>query len=72
MMTTYCISYGTKDYGDAFVVREFVSLAGRVFPMLGPLVCHETIEEARASVPLGCVRLARHPSDDPVIVEVWL
>lgn len=31
-----------------------------------------TIEAIRAMLPPGLARLDRHPSDDPVIVEVWI
>ena len=34
--------------------------------------CAETLAQARAVVPLGLVRMARHPKDDPRIVEVWI
>jgi hypothetical protein len=34
--------------------------------------CARTLTEARAAVPCGLVRMARHPKDDPCIVEVWI
>jgi hypothetical protein len=33
---------------------------------------HGSLAEARAALPDGLVRLDRHPSDDPCIVETWL
>ena len=31
----------------------------------------DSLAAARAAVPPDCVRLERHPSDEPQIVEVW-
>jgi len=37
-----------------------------------PCFMGATLEAARASIPLGKVRIERDPKDDPVIVETWL
>jgi hypothetical protein len=60
-----------RDYPQGYVVRRSVTTAegtkhdARAFRVA-------SLEAARLVVPAGCVRMERHPDDDPVIVEVWL
>lgn len=63
-----------RDFPDHFVVREHhITAGGRCMPSL---VSHQfdTLEEARdhARQPHGKICIARHPKDDPVIVESWV
>ena len=32
----------------------------------------DTLEEIRAKIPWGLVKIGRYPDDDPVIVECWM
>lgn len=61
------------DIPDAeFVARRYTIEPGRrTLADLEYLVA-ETIDELRAKLPPGLVRLDPMPGDDPVIVEVWL
>ncbi|BDC78315.1 hypothetical protein MRCP2_p0500 (plasmid) [Aquipseudomonas alcaligenes] len=36
------------------------------------LIAAEDLEELRRQLPPGLYRLARHPADDPVLVETWV
>lgn len=59
------------DYPGLYVARH--SAADRDGLHTGPVVAVGTsLEQVRAALPPGLVRLDRHPTDDPVIVEVWL
>ena len=69
-MRLYVITTGTKDYGDAFVVREHEDGEAYVQPVA---VC-ESLEAARGAVEerrASLVRLPRSEFDDQVIVESW-
>jgi len=61
-----------SDYPNKYVVRCLVAVKGEVLADMEPTTVVDTLEAARARVPDGTVMVARHPSDDPVIVEVWL
>lgn len=61
-----------SDYPNQFVVRRWRTRAGVVEQEKSVWCVAASLEAARASIPEGRVRLDRHPSDDPVIVEVWL
>lgn len=63
----YVVYRNPRDFLGWFVVRACYG------PFKEPVGCLcETLEEARASVPYGSVMLARHPDDDPVILETWI
>ncbi len=72
-----------KDYPTEFVAR--MSVTGRLKggiddkldrtvsgPTIGTLIKGKTLNEVREQLPPGLYRLNRDPSDDPVIVEVWI
>ena len=61
-----------SDYPGRFVVRRFVSTAGRVVPDPEPVAVTSTLEIAREVIPIGLVRLSPRPDDDQAISEVWL
>ena len=59
-----------RDFPDHFVMRRgSVDASGIRFQEIGGI--YDTLESARADVPLGLACITRHPSDDPVIVETW-
>jgi hypothetical protein len=69
----YVITYGTRDYGGKYVVRDQAVLPGgeiRIAPH--PRAVCDTLEEARRAVPPGVVRLQAFQDDDPAIVETWI
>lgn len=60
----------TRDYPGRYVARMFVTL-----PESKPtrfVLLHDTLEGLRELLPPGLLRIHRDPSDDPVILEVWL
>ena len=85
MLTIWVIYYGAKNHPPGkWVVRaqdtqaaleSALARPGETEPGIRP---HETfyecdsLEEARAKVPIGLYRMGRQPGDDPVIVECWL
>lgn len=54
------------DYPQSFVARRF-----QLDKPTNEVIVRDTLEEVRAALPPGLHRMERHPSDDPVIVEVW-
>lgn len=66
----FCITRGTRDYGDKYVVREWRGSVAAVVP----LAVADSLEEARGAVeeytPSLC-RVERREWDDLVIVESW-
>jgi hypothetical protein len=56
-----------RDYPAHFVVRRFEN-----GDPTSDFAIALDLRGARNEVPLGLVRLARHPADEPHIVEVWL
>lgn len=74
MSTTLCmyaICDGPRDYPDEFIVRRWDIAAGRI--VAGPVVARGLdLETLRGQLPAGLVRIPRHPTDDPVIVESWV
>ena len=55
------------DYPQGFIARLYRN--GTATPAT---VTGDTLDAVRAGIPPGLCRMARHPSDDPVIVETWL
>jgi hypothetical protein len=62
------------DFPGKHVVRKFRVGGGGGAPeaAVAPTAVCGTIEEPRAAVPQGTVRLERSPTDDPCIVETWV
>lgn len=71
-LSMFVITHHVTDYPGKVVVREHISRPGQVLILKQPAGVFGTIAEARASIPRGLVRLPRHQSDDPVIVETWV
>lgn len=71
VLTQYVIYDKPSDHPLMFVVREWHIARGAPDPLPGQCWVVPTVERARALIPMGMVCLARHPNDDPAIVEVW-
>lgn len=69
-LVQWTIYKNPRDYPNKFVLRACVIGPRGVQPVEGVCVV-DTLDEARARVPEGLVRLPRFANDDPVIVEVW-
>lgn len=73
-MTTYVIYRHPLDHPAKFVVREWF-IGDRFYdlrPADEPTAVVDTIEEARAALPPGLVRVQRQRGDDWSIYETWL
>lgn len=71
-LLTYAIYDRPKDYPTGFVVREWALTAGKSLPTpLAASTC-STLEAARRLIPVGKVRISRHPLDERSVVEVWV
>jgi hypothetical protein len=71
VLPMFTVYHDTKDFPGKWLVRRFLIVAGRALPdkLLG---VGDTLDQARALVPRGLVRLDRAVNDDPVIVETWV
>lgn len=67
----YTIYDHPADYPDQFVVRAWL-VAGGVVIAYHPVGFADSLDDARALIPLGRERIDRSDEDDPVIVESWL
>jgi len=75
VLRMYTVYDHPTDYPDEYVVRGCSILPGRDEPMHDAELFGRgaTLEAVRGPLAaLGLVCLARHPDDDPKIVEVWL
>lgn len=70
-MTMFTIFWNPLDYPGLYVVREFFIKPGEVVPGVLRTIA-KTLEEARAAVPPGLVRILRDPNDEVQIVETWV
>jgi hypothetical protein len=70
----YVIYFNPLDFPGEYVLRRWRvdPVTTHPIPDLHPVVVSDDIEEARKLVPMGLVRIHRHPSDDIAIVETWL
>lgn len=67
----FVVYQNPKDYPGKFVVRIHKAEVTGSEP--GDLVAvEESLDKARQKIPPYLACFARHPSDDPVIVETWL
>lgn len=60
-----------RDYPTSYVVRRHAIGPGWTHAT-PDFSLHATLEEARAAVPLGAVRMERNPQDEPQILECWI
>jgi hypothetical protein len=70
-LSQYAIYDHPRDFPDHFVVREWRVHDGQVYPAEDCWLTN-TLEEARALIPSGMYNFGRFPTDDPVILEVWI
>lgn len=61
-----------KDFPDKYVARRWVANGGRVWPTDDILLADDPEDLRAAMAQKGLTRFGRVPSDDPVIMEVWL
>jgi hypothetical protein len=71
VMTMWTITFNPSDYPGKYVSRRSVIGSGWTEPTMDVFVA-DSIEEARANLPIGLMRFDRDPFDDPCIVESWL
>jgi hypothetical protein len=75
-LSLYVVYQNPKDYPDDWVVRRFLvcsgSTPGAQLMDAKPWALCGCLAQARETIPEWCVRLDRHPADDPAIAEVWL
>jgi hypothetical protein len=73
-MKMYTIYHRPSDFpGVEYLVREVI-IGGAISPFIGDVLgSAANLDDARDLVPLSAdCCLARHESDDPVIVETWM
>ena len=71
----YVVYENPSDFPGRFVVRRGQvrrHSPGRMTMDGSPAALCATLKEARQAVPVGRVRMRRHPDDDACIVESWL
>lgn len=68
----YCVYERPSDYPKSFVVRRWLVGGLTAVPDREAHAVTKTLDEARAAIPVGLVRLDRAPNDDAVVSEVWL
>lgn len=56
-----------RDYPTKWVARLFLNTHATETVLVG-----DTLEQVRAALPAGLVRIPRFEEDDSVIMEVWL
>lgn len=74
MTTMFVIYRRPLDHPAHYVVRKWLVLPHPACPLLASLWCtlHDTLDEARESMPRG-LRLVPHEEGlDPVIAERWI
>ena len=70
-MKQYVIYKHPKDFPNSYVVRTFEIVPKEVKPT-DQFAVAKTLKELRALIPPQCIAIARDPTDDPCIVEVWI
>lgn len=69
-LLVWTVTYNTSDAPGLYVVQPHSSIKGpspEAFSLRSP-----SLMRLRAMLPPDLYRMARNPSDDPVIVEVWI
>jgi len=70
-MTMWIVYRNPSDYPNKWVVRTHYVIGGQTKPS-NQLFVGDILDDVRAAIPPGRVRLRPHPEDDPVIYEVWV
>lgn len=68
----YVLYRNPSDYPGMYVVRQQWAVGDKIIAAHEPWVVTSNLVVARAAIPPGLVRMYRHPTDDPVIVEIWV
>lgn len=68
----YVIYENPSDFPGKFVVRKHTIIGNHTCVDLEPTTVCDTLDQARAQIPIGHVNLHRYQEDDPVIKEVWI
>lgn len=71
VLPMWVVMFSPSDIPNKFVARKHIVGFGEA-PATQELYTADTLEELRDLLPPGLVKMVRHPSDDPVILEVWL
>lgn len=74
VLETYVIYFSPSDFPGMFVVQRFEIRRGEPEPIpdVEPVIVAESLLAAREAIPDWMTCLARHPSDEPQIVETWI
>ena len=67
----YAVYSNPSDFPGLFVVRVFVGFNGMAVST-GEQLTGATLDEVRAKLPGGVLRLPPSRGDNPVIVETWI
>lgn len=67
----WTITRNPSDFPGLYVARRWVVRAGELIST-NDIRTAETLDGVREQLPRGLVALRRNPTDDPVIVEVWI
>ncbi|MHB9044371.1 MAG: hypothetical protein ACYC35_00375 [Pirellulales bacterium] len=71
-MDLYVVYHNPLDFPGKYVIRRQTAGRGVITIAAEPLAIGLGINQVRAALPAGLVRLERAPEDDPCIVEVWI
>lgn len=71
VMSLWTVYYKPKDWPHGYIARRHEIRPNESCPTEDTIKA-DTLESLRRQLPEGLVCTARHPDDDPVIVEVWL
>jgi hypothetical protein len=69
-ITQYAIYERPSDFRDGYVVRQWLISGDEIQP--GDATRHPSLEEARASLPPGAVKVSGVDPKEPTIIEVWM
>jgi hypothetical protein len=74
MLTLWVVYDHPPDFPDHVVVRRQFVTQHSTTPITSANIggVYDTLNDARADIPLGHVCIGRFPDDDPVIVETWI
>lgn len=61
-----------KDFPDRYVARVHFITKEYSWPSSKIFIVKDTLDEVRAAIPAGMLRMNRSPEDDPCIVETYI
>jgi hypothetical protein len=71
-MDLYVVYHNPLDFPGQYVIRKQTAGPGGRITIAAEPLAFGTLDQVRAALPAGLVRLERAPEDDPCIVEVWI